>query len=403
MDILKKVKINVSNLFKLKVDNQDNSLSIWDDILTISQSFSNFENLNIVFKKQTDPAKYVYTTNNNYKSHTIYVSTDFKKDLNFLPALEEKIRKNNIFLGKESIVAQELVLAHEIGHAKHHETIGENNPIAQPVKFKQFPTLDYLYNGSALPSNINIYLSEIFKESYADCFSGLIIYKKYGDISIFDTISEFRKNQYDLIKQKNTNLIHPNADYESVIIFKKELQKIVKNINKISFRDIETIFEESIIKGNLKTLQKELLVNDAFINDLKILSTNFKTSNFLIDELIKTEKANNPLISNQELIELKISIQENKIIPFLSEFRNRSNETIFPIQDLLKIIKDRNIERNIDLNDKLDNIRSISNNFSLNNTYKIKDIDSICEKIEKTREKLNTNSKISIKKLALDN
>lgn len=176
---------------------------------------------------------------------------------------------------------EEVIIFHEMGHAVEVD----RKPNLQQIDINSHNGLNYLINnGSSSTSNINYFLIENYKEGFADCYSGLCYYKKYGDISVFDKIAEARELRYKEMKKSNgDNYVHPNFNVEAPKLLKQTIEDLNNqgiDIRNLPFLDknglnIEKFIEESSIKGLLKAFIRELETNDAFLSHFKKVGKEF--------------------------------------------------------------------------------------------------------------------------------
>lgn len=314
-------------------------------IIKIINKTTSFKNITIVFDKKESP-KYCLTTAGKHKANHCYIPFKFKKDDLFI-CIEKYLKDLNIKNAPELYI-----ILHEIGHAKQHETIGTLNPFDFPVAIQQGLNLEYLYNGAANENKINQFMSENYREAFADCFAAFVLYKEFGQIEIFDKISDIRKERYKHFKSINGDeFIHPNFDYHSIKSFKRAIEKIPKPYTNLAYTDIESILETSLLRGSIRTIKKELETNDAFLVDFRLFSKEIE------NELIN--KGNNTLSAGES----KSKVKDSSIISFFIEFQNRSgSEKIISDKNIIDLSQEKIFERRVNPKQPLLRINDYSSN-----------------------------------------
>jgi len=245
---------------------------------------------NIVFLEESlllpNFLKIEYNNNRpNYNSETrlITIPLSYNRSFNSGFTESEKFLKEKTF---------DFFFFHEVGHGFHHSKLSnEQNFSANPVNFKN--DLDNLCNNPTRNLIFNTFLKSTYREAYADCYAAICLYKKYGDINIFDKISEMRKNDLSHYKKTNEqNLFTPYHDYESVLFLKKEIKNLdLLKINSVD--EINNLVQKSLTKGLFKTVQRESQSNDSFLKGLR-------------------ESGNNPQKYKKAIETTKKVIEENK-------------------------------------------------------------------------------------------
>ena len=265
-----------------------------------------------------------------------------------------------------------------MGHSVENDR--KNNLIL--INIKNSPDLNYLFNGSSVPNKINNFLQEVFKEGFADCYSGLCYYKKYGDINVFEKISEAREVRYQEMKKEfGNNYIHPNFNIEAPRIFKSIIEDLkLKGIDILNLpfapkgeeNNIEKHLENAVIQGCVKSLIRELENNDAFLNHFRKFSNEFtqeskgKYKITQYDDLIK-EYAKN---KDRNLTEVVKDLNEKAFLPYFIEFQRKNNESYIS-QDLIKdLIENPKFKRNVDNNLVLKDVKEITYSAGIEKQYK---------------------------------
>lgn len=330
---------------------------------------------------------------NIYHLPNIIIKTEYKVNPRYLPS-EKKIfipldyNNNNLnFNHFKKILGDkfdEIVIFHEIGHAVEYDRNNNSNLI----KINNYPQLNYLINGSSVTNNINYFLISNYKEGFADCYSGLCYYIKYDDISIFDKIYQARQLKYQEMKKNNgINYVDPNFNLESVLIFKNIIIDLINNgidIKKLPFSsdndlNIEKFIEESTIKGLLKSVVKELEINDTFLSNFKHIGKEFVTEDKgkfklnIYSEVLKDYSS----INKKNMSNLIETLNEQAILPYFIEFQKRSNQ-IISNEFIFHLIDNSKFNRTVSPNLQITDVRSFhldfqkDNNFNINSSEKIK-------------------------------
>lgn len=166
-----------------------------------------------------------------------------------------------IFENLKSIFGEEdyarFIAYHEFGHAAQVACLDPKN--SDQVQIKGSPSLNYLFNGAAVPDRINNFLKELFKEGFADCYAGLCLYKETGDVQVFSQISEVRAKRYTELKvDGGSDFIHPNFNVTAAENFGMAVSALVKqgkDIFAIPFtgagESVEGYIERAVIAGCL--------------------------------------------------------------------------------------------------------------------------------------------------------
>lgn len=141
----------------------------------------------------------------------INIPRDFSED----PINKKIINKAEIIYEKNTL---DTIIAHEFGHSIQHRAllkqeslgnwdIGKNGDICL-TKFDGFnqksnEAEDFFKADNSNPSGIERFMQQNFMESYADIYSGLVVYLKNDIKNIFDKIKLFRGNDKNEIKNSN--------------------------------------------------------------------------------------------------------------------------------------------------------------------------------------------------------
>lgn len=294
---------------------------------------------------------------------------------------------------------EEVVILHEMGHAVE---VDRKNNIHQ-IDINSHSDLNYLINnGSSSTNNINYFLIENYKEGFADCYSGLCYYKKYGDISVFDKISEARELRYKEMKETNgDNYVHPNFNIDAPKIFKKTIEEL--NNQGIDFRNlpfldkkglnIEKCIEEASVKGLLKAFVRELETNDAFLSHFKKVGKEFAEEDrgrFKINvysDVIKEYATKNNL-QTKDLVE---KLNNEGILPYFMEFQKRSNEDIISNQFIEKLIENKDLKRQVVSGLQIEDVRNFQVEDSIEKKAIINSTEQVKSKIGEIRNKAFSN------------
>jgi hypothetical protein len=259
-----------------------------------------------------------------------------------------------------------------------------------------------------VPNNINYFLIENYKEGFADCYSAFCYYKKNGDISVFDKISEARELSYKQMKLNNGEYyIHPNFNTQAPMLFKKiiaELNDKGIDVRSLPFTsstgdNIEKFIEQASIQGCMKALVSELETNDAFLNHFRKVGKEFTEENngrFKINEYAKPIKE----YTNKNNLDIKYVIEQlNKeaILPYFIEFQKRSNEHTISNDFIKDLIDNQKLKRQVNSNLEIADIRVFNENNMERNQF-ILPTTQIESNIQAIRNQaLNNNKTIGLK------
>lgn len=362
-----KVKIYETEIPKEKQDKINNLIKISDDIYHLPD-------IVIKMEEKIDPRF-------SAKQGKIFIPSDYiEKGDNIISILKN-------FLGDKF---EDLIIFHEMGHAV--EVSRKQN--VNKISIKNNLDLNYLINGSSVSNNLNYFLIENYKEGFADCYSGLCFFKKYGDISIFDKISKTRELRYVEMKNSNGNhYVHPNFNTHAAKTFKKIVEDLSNK--KIDIRDlpflsnngnnIERYIEESAIKGLLAAVIKELKINDAFLNEFKIFGKQFTEEdrgrfkiNIYSEPIKKYSISNN--IQTKDLVK---NLNSEGILPYFIEFQKRSVSELISDKLIEDLIDNKDLRRHVDPKLRIEDIR----NFQIEDNMEAK--EKIVFKINSIRFKSN--------------
>jgi hypothetical protein len=81
-------------------------------------------------------------------------------------------------------IVDKVITYHEFGHAAQVSCVHNNLPIHIKGSSSE-GDINYLFNGNSVPDKINNFLIKLFQEGFADCYSGLCLFKETGDIDVF--------------------------------------------------------------------------------------------------------------------------------------------------------------------------------------------------------------------------
>ncbi len=122
-------------------------------------------------------------------------------------------------------------------------------------------------------------------ESYADIYSGLVVYLKNDNKNIFEQIKTFRENSKNKIKEQNPSFYGNQVNkgkfatteyfnfygvekFKDNFINNFEKEDILK-ISKSNFEAIHHIIQTEALDGLYKTMKEEAKNNDLFLLELK--------------------------------------------------------------------------------------------------------------------------------------
>ncbi len=324
----------------------------------------------------------------------------------FIP-LEYVENNNDIFTTLKQSFGdkfEEIVILHEMGHAVE---VDRKTNLHQ-IDIKNHSDLNYILNGSSVPNNINYFLIENFKEGFADCYSAFCYYKKNGDISVFDKISEARELSYKQMKLNNgEHYIHPNFNTQAPTLFKKIIEELNDkgvDIRSLPFtasngNNIEKFIEQATIQGCKKALVRELETNDAFLNHFRKVGKEFIEENngrFKINEYAKSIRE----YITQKNLDIKSVIEQlNKeaILPYFIEFQKRSDEHTISNDFIKDLINNQKLKRQVNSNLEIADIR-VFNESNMERSQFILPTTQIESNIQAIRNQaLNNNKTIGLK------
>lgn len=358
-----------------------------NDLIKISDEIYHLPNIIIKTEEKVDPRF-------SAKEGKIFIPLDYiENGDNIFSTLKD-------FLGDKF---EEIVILHEMGHAVEVD----RKPNLHQIDINSHSDLNYLINnGSSSTSNINYFLIENYKEGFADCYSGFCYYKKYGDISVFDKISDARELRYKEIKEANgENYVHPNFNIEAPKLLKQTIEDFKNqgiDIRNLPFLDknglnVEKCIEEASVKGLLKSFVRELETNDAFLSHFKKVGKEFTEedrSRFKINvysEVIK-EYATKNNIQTKDLVE---KLNNEGMLPYFMDFQKRSNEDIIPNKFIEELIENKDLRRQVISGLKIDDVRNFQVEDSMEKKFTINSPKQIKFNISAIRNKtfLNENNK----------
>ena len=201
---------------------------------------------------------------------------------------------------------EEYVGYHEIGHAIHHQTLNLDNN--NYIKFNNQEINSFLSRPTTESTKIDNFIHMNFTEAYADCYAGLVIYLKNNNKQFISEISEFRKNEYESMKNNNSFILKENsplvgkmavtqyANYYALDNFKNNFidvfnqQEILDMSKKYSFIAIHDFIQLESLRGLKDTLINEINTNPLFAKDFDEYCKNINNQTNTKDYLNKLEK-----------------------------------------------------------------------------------------------------------------
>lgn len=187
MTIRRKIPIiNKNNLLNKGIDFFTRKEKITSEIIMENVNWL-FENklLNNSFRIEYSDAPPSYSVSD--RGNVLTIPTDYNR------TFKNAFKETENFLKEKSF---DFYFFHEVGHGFHHSNLlNEQNFISNPVNFKN--ELDNLCNNPTKDLIFNSFLKSTYRESYADCYAAISLYKKYGDINVFDNISNMRKEDLE--------------------------------------------------------------------------------------------------------------------------------------------------------------------------------------------------------------
>lgn len=159
--------------------------------------------------------------------------------------------------------------------------IGENNTNTKNAE-------NFFKVDNSKPTGIERFMQQNFMESYADCYSGLIVYLKNSDSkSVFKQIKDYRSNRINDIKNK-TGIIPESemiidgkfaiTEYSNTYgveklkdnFIDKFSKNFILNLTKNSgFEAVHHIIQTEVLDGLYKTMKEEAKSNPLFLLELK--------------------------------------------------------------------------------------------------------------------------------------
>jgi hypothetical protein len=197
--------------------------------------------------------------------------------------------------------ALDVIISHEFGHQTHHQflrkqeslgnwNIAKNGDICL-TKFEFFnqkATLatDFFKANNNNPGGIERFMQQNFMESYADCYSGLVVYLKNDSKDIFDKIKSFRELGTKELKVNNELSINNGQilkgnfaiteyfNFHGIEKFRDNFinsfgKEDILNIAKKNFESIHHIIQVEALDGLYKTMKEEAKTNNLFLLELK--------------------------------------------------------------------------------------------------------------------------------------
>ena len=197
--------------------------------------------------------------------------------------------------------ALDVIISHELGHQIHHQflcgqesegnlNIAKNGDICltKTNKYNQKLTeaTEFFKADNNNPNGIERFMQQNLIESYADCYSGLVVYLKNDSKDIFDKIKSFRErgtkelkgsnelsiNNGQILKGKfstteyfNFHGIEKFRDNFINSVGKEDIFKIAKS----NFQAIHHIIQIEALDGLYKTMKEEAKTNNLFLLELK--------------------------------------------------------------------------------------------------------------------------------------
>lgn len=362
-------------------------------------------------EKQENINDLIKISDDIYHLPNIFIKTEEKVDPRF-SAKEGKIfipldyieNGDNIFSTLKKLLGdkfEEVIIFHEMGHAIEVD----RKPNLHQIYINSHSDLNYLINnGSSSTSNINYFLIENYKEGFADCYSGLCYYKKYGDISVFDKISEARELRYKEMKDTNgKNYVHPNFNVEAPKLLKQTIEDLNNqgiDIRKLPFLDknglnIEKCIEEASVKGLLKAFVREIETNDAFLSHFKKVGKEFTEEdrgkfkiNIYSDSVKEYAAKNN--IQTKDLAE---KLNNEAMLPYFIEFQKRSNNEIISNQFIAELIDNKEFKRQVTPGLEIEDVRNFQVEDSMEKKITVNSTSQVKFNISAIRNKAFPNEK----------
>lgn len=337
---------NLINIFDKIISNNKDEVNNIENYLSISNSIFNNDNFSVILDKKDNPRFESF-----HNKNIIYLPKKYSTNNSIYKLIEQEFNKKNL---------PKVISYHEFGHAAQTACINNN----QPVHIKGTSSegdINYLFHGSSVPNKINNFLVKLFQEGFADCYSGLCLYKETGNIDVFEKISTVRSQRYDELKRPNTHYIHPNFNIMAAKNMGNTVNAFInqgKDIFNLPFtnasQSIERYIERCVIAGCVQALITELKTNDAFLNHFRKFNKEFKID----DSLIINFLGNSPETNN--IIKLE---KEQGVSSFFFELQKRlptDYKSILPTNTLKDFLTNDVFKRNVDQNLTLNNVVDIT-------------------------------------------
>jgi len=230
-----------------------------------------------------------------------------KEKINIPSRFLENLENKKTYEGAQKIFgidALDTIVSHEFGHQANHYflrkqesasnwNIGQygdicltHTKIADSPNVKLIDIHDFFKANNKTPNGIVRFMQQNFMESYADIYSGLIVYLKNDSKDIFDKIKTFRELNYKEIKDSNVLSINDGQvlkgkfstteyfNFHGIQKFKDNLINSVQkedilNIANNNFEAIHHIIQVEALDGLYKTMKEEAKNNNLFLLELK--------------------------------------------------------------------------------------------------------------------------------------
>jgi hypothetical protein len=244
---------------------------------------------------------------------------------------------------------QKVIAYHEFGHAAQIACVHNNQQIH--IKGSSLEgDINYLFNGDAVPNRINNFLKELFKEGFADCYSGLCLFKETGDVKVFKRISQVRAKRYGEFKdEKGKYFIHPNFNVKAAENMGHAVELFLKNdqnIFNLPFTgaevSIERYIERSVVAGCIVAVISELRTNDAFLNHFRKFASGFALDKHQVQTLL----------AGHSNVDEVVAYEKNQgLVSFFLEFKKRLPDSytgVLPDGELFKLLVNTDYKRLVD-------------------------------------------------------
>ena len=235
---------NLIDIFGKIISKKKQAPNFIENSLAISNSIFENNNFTIIFEKHDNPRIESFNDQN-----IIYLPRKYSTNNSLYNIIVEKFNEETL---------PKVITYHEFGHAAQTACVTNNQQVhIKGSSADSEGDINYLFNGSIVPNKINNFLIKLFQEGFADCYSGLCLFKETGNIDVFNKISQARSQRYDELKtEKGQNFIHPNFNIFAAENMGKTIETFIKNeksIFNLSFTDsehsIERYIERAVISG----------------------------------------------------------------------------------------------------------------------------------------------------------